>query len=77
MSHHLPGFVPFCEIHEFLFFYHLYSSTGKKPLQSLFHFFFFNFSGRPENTAVSLSNLVVVHLLVGFRYFHRLAVHNA
>ncbi len=40
MVKHLSGFVPFCEVHEFLFFYHLYSTTGKKALQFFFLFFF-------------------------------------
>lgn len=50
MVTHLPGFFPFCEVHEFLFFYHLYSTTGKKPLQSLF----FISSERLENHTVSI-----------------------
>lgn len=39
MATHLPGLIPFGEILEFLFFYHLYSNTWKEPLQSLFSIF--------------------------------------
>ena len=39
MVAHLPGFIPFCGMLEFLFFYHVYSITRKEPLQYLFTFF--------------------------------------
>ena len=48
MVTHLSGFVPFCGILEFLFFYNLYSNTGETSFQSLL----FVFSSAERNNNV-------------------------
>lgn len=79
MVKHLSGFVPFCGILESLFFYHLYSTTGKKPLQSFFNFLsaFFIFPNVRKTPPCLLSYLIVIDLLVCVRDDNRLTVGDA